>query len=104
MLSEITFSNGNKAVITNGDIERIVNSVKTRWAQRVKRPPTTLAYYDLDAIISDEVLTYLENTAEALARRSDYKSLFYLKEMVRKGFINNVLSTVNVRLLNNIVV
>lgn len=104
MLPEITFSDGNKVVVTSGDVECIVNNIKTRWAQRVKRPPTTLAYYDIDAIISNAVLTYLENKAKALARKTDYKSLFYLKEMARKGFINNVLSTINVRLLNNIVV
>lgn len=101
MLPEITFSDGNKVVVTSGDVECIVNNIKTRWAQRVKRPPTTLAYYDLDAIISNAVLTYLENKAKALARKTDYKSSFYLKEMTRKGFVNNVLSTVNVRLLNN---
>lgn len=104
MLLEITFSDGNKVVITNSDVECIVNNVKTRWAQRVKRPPTTLAYYDLDAIISNVVFTYLENKAKALARKTDYKSSFYLKEMARKGFINIVFSTVNVRLLNNCMV
>lgn len=103
MLPEITFSDGNKVVITNGDVECIMNNVKTRWAQRVKHPPT-LAYYDFDAIISNVVFTYLENKAKALARKADYKSSFYLKEMARKGFINIVLSTVNVHLLNNCVV
>lgn len=104
MLPEITFSDGNKVIVTSDDVECIVNSVKTRWAQRVKRPPTTLTCYDLDAIISNAVLTYLENKAKALARKTDYKSSFYLKEMARKRFINLVLSTVNVRLLNNCMV
>ena len=101
MLPEITFSDGNKVIVTSSDIECIVNNVKTRWAQRVKHPPTTLACYDLDAIISNAVFTFLGNKAKVLARKTDYKSLFYLKEMARKGFINNILSTVNVRLLND---
>lgn len=104
MLPEITFGDGNKVIATNGDVECIVNNVKIRWAQRVKHPPTTFAYYDFDAIVSNVVFTYLDNQAKALARKTDYKSSFYLKEMARKGFINNVFSIVNVRLLNNCIV
>lgn len=104
MLPEMTFSDGNKIALTCSDVECIVSNIKMRWEQRVKRPPTTLACYDLDAIVSNAVVTYSENKAKALARKTDYKSSFYLKEMARKGFINNVFSIVNVRLLNNCMV
>ena len=45
MLPEITFSDGNKAAMTDSDIKLIVNNVKTQWARRAKSPLTTLACY-----------------------------------------------------------
>mgnify|MGYP001050488020 CR=1 FL=1 len=102
MLPEITFSDGNKATMTDSDIKLIVNNVKTQWARRAKRPPTTLACYDFDAIVSKYCLDYLENKARTLAQKIDNESMFsiYIREMFTKGFNDNVRSIVDNYLFN----
>lgn len=100
MLPKITFSDDSKVTMTNSDVESVVNSIKVQWAQRSKRPPNTLAYYDMDDLINKTVFAYLENKANVLAQRTDNKPRFYVKEMFAQGFKDNVRFTINTYLLN----
>lgn len=102
MLPEITFSDGNKATMTDSDIKLIVNNVKTQWARRAKRPPTTLACYDFDAIVSKYCLDYLEDKARTFTQKTNNESMFsiYIREMFTKGLNDNVRSIVDNYLFN----
>lgn len=102
MLPEITFSDCNKAAMTDSDIKLIVNNAKTQWARRAKRPLTTLACYDFNAIVSKYCLDYLKDKARTFAQKTNNESMFsiYIREMFTKGFNDNVRSIVDNYLFN----
>lgn len=85
MLPEITFSDGNKVAMTYSDIKLIVNNIKTQLARRAKRPLTTLACYDFNAIVSKYCLDYLEDKARTFAQKTNNESMFsiYIKRCLQ---------------------
>lgn len=92
----IVFSDNNKIIVTDNDIERIVNSATIRLAGRAKHPPVPL--YDIDAIAHNATFTYLKDKVKALAQETGNRQMFYMNEMFTKGDYNNVCYFVDNRL------
>ena len=84
----IVFSDDNKIIVTDNDIERIVNSATNRLAGRAKHPLVPL--YDIDAIAHDATFTYLNAKVKALAQETGNRQMFYMNEMFTKEDYNNV--------------
>lgn len=88
MLPEITFNDGNKIIVTDNDIEHIVNIATIRLAARAKHPPVSFA--DIYCIVHNATFTYLENKVKALAQKTDSEPRFYIEEMFAKGHYNSI--------------
>ena len=96
MLPEITFNDGNKIIVTDNDIEHIVNIATIQLAERAKHPPVSL--YDIDAIAHDATFTYLKDKVKALAQETGNRQMFYINEMFTNGDYNNICYFVDNRL------
>lgn len=92
----IVFSDDNKIIVADNDIERIVNSATIRLAGRAKHPPMPL--YDIDAIAHNATFTYLQDKVKALAQETGNRQMFYMNEMFTKGYYNDVCYFVDQRL------
>ena len=84
----IVFSDDNEIIVTDNDIDSIINSATIRLAGRAKHPPVPL--YDIDAIAHYETFTYLKDKVKALAQKTGNRQMSYMNEMFTKGYYNNI--------------